>query len=453
MLRNFFQDKEFTRTMFKLAFPLMLQQVLQSSLSFIDMVMIGQLGDIPVAGIGLGNQVFFLVHLLSFGIGSATAMFTAQFWGSRDIESIRKSLGIGLVLSAAGGFLFSIVAILIPEEVLGIYSTDAAVVLAGSEYLRIVGLSFVFSSTAFIFIAVLRSVGNVRLPMAVSVLALGLNTLLNYALIFGNFGFPALGVRGAGIATCIALLLEFICMIAAVYLFRTPIAAKFSEIFSFDRLFLKKFLRTAIPVIVSEMLWAFGTTIYYVVYARIGTQAIVAINISASIEQLGFVIFIGLAHACAIMVGNRIGAKETGKAFQYALNFIVIGLAGSVVMSILIVLITSPVLNLYKISSVSREYVGNILRIFAFILWLRASNIIIFIGILRSGGDTRFAFIADAIAVWLIGIPLAFLGGFVLHLQIHWVYLLIMSEELIKFIVVMRRFLSKKWINDLTQIG
>lgn len=436
--------------MLKLALPLMLQQVLQSSFSFIDMVMIGQLGDVSVAGVGLGNQVFFLLHLLSFGIGSATAMFTAQFWGSRDIKSIRKSLGIGLVLSAAGGLIFSVVVILFPEEVLGIYSKDAAVVAAGSEYLRIVGFSFVFTSTAFSFIAVLRSIENVRLPMIVSLLAVALNTLLNYALIFGNFGFPELGVQGAAIATSIAFSLEFVCMIAAVYLFRTPLAATFSEIFSFDRVFLKKFLRTATPVIVSEMLWAFGTTIYYVVYARIGTQAIVAINISASIEQLGFVVFIGLAHACAIMVGNRIGAKEAGKAFQYALNFLLIGLVGSVLMSVIILIITPQVLNLYKISPISREYVGNILRIFAFILWLRASNIIIFIGILRSGGDTRYAFLTDAIAVWLVGVPLAFLGGFVLHLPVYWVYLLVMSEELIKFIVVMRRFLSKKWINDLT---
>jgi putative MATE family efflux protein len=453
MLRNFFQDKDFTRMMFKLALPLMVQQLLRASLGFIDTVMIGQLGDVSVAGIGLGNQMFFLVFLLSFGIGSATAMFTAQFWGSRDISSIHKSLGIGLMLSAAGGLLISVIAILIPEKVLGIYSKDAAVVAAGSEYLGIAGFCFMFSSTAFIFIAVLRSVENVRLPMIISVLAVTLNTLLNYTLIFGNFGFPALGVKGAGIATCIAFNLEFVCMVAAVYLFRTPIAAKFSDMFSFDWKFFKKFIRQSTPVIFSEVLWSYGTTIYYVVYARIGTESITAINISSSIEQLGFVAFFGLSHACAIMIGNRIGAKEVGKAFRYAQNFLLIGLAGSVVMSGVILLIRTPVLNLYKISPMAHEYASNILTVMASIMWLRVINMIFFIGILRSGGDTRYALIIEVFGTWLIGVPLALLGGFVLHLPVYWVYPLIMSQELIKFIVVLRRFLSKKWINDLTQIA
>jgi Na+-driven multidrug efflux pump len=287
----------------------------------------------------------------------------------------------------------------------------------------------------------------------VSIGALSLNTLLGYMLILGNFGFPRLGVRGAGIATATAFILEFFVIVALTYALKTPIAAKVNELFDFNWAFFKRFLRTSAPVILTEILWSIGVSVYTAIYARISTESLAAVNISSSLEQLGFVGFIGLGNACAIMVGNRIGAGEPEKAYRYAGRFILIGFLGSLLFGVLIFFISTPVLSLYQISETARSYAQNILYIFSLTIWMRVLTIVLIMGVIRSGGDTRFAFLADILTLWLIGIPIALTGAFVFHLPVYYVYLLVLIEELVKLILVFRRYLSRKWINDLTTIS
>ena len=453
MLRRLVEDKEFIRTALKIALPLMVQQWIQASLGFVDVLMIGQLGDVPVAAVGLGNQFFFLLHVLTFGIGSGTAIFTAQFWGKRDIASIRKTLGFSLGISFFAGLVFGILAVFFPEQVLSVYTNDRAVIELGRDFLRLVGLSFIFTACTFSFIAVLRSIENIKLPMVVSIGALSLNTLLGYALILGNFGFPQLGVKGAGIATAIAFTVEFFVLVLLTYRLKTPLAARLKELFVPDLAYFKRFVRTASPVVFSEFFWSLGMAVYTMVYARISTEAIAAINISSSLEQMGFVTFIGMSNACAIIVGNRIGAGETQKAYEYAGRFILIGFLGSLLLGGILFFVSTPALTLYQITETARGFAQNILYIFSLTLWVRVMTIILFIGVLRSGGDTRFAFLVDILCLWLIGIPLALAGAFWLHLPVYWVYLLVLSEEAIKAVIVFRRFLTKRWINDLTIVA
>jgi putative MATE family efflux protein len=197
-------DKEFLTKMFRLAAPIALQQLVMVLLGLIDMVMIGQLGDAAVAAVGLANQLFFLLFLVLFGIGSGAAIFTAQYWGQQDMLRIRSVLGLGLTLGLAGGLVFSLVSLLLPGQVLSIYSTDPAVITLGSGYLRLVGLSYLATAITFSYAAVLRSIEQVKLPMFISLVTLAVNTVLNYGLIFGQWGLPTLGVNGAALATSIA---------------------------------------------------------------------------------------------------------------------------------------------------------------------------------------------------------------------------------------------------------
>ena len=451
LFNNLFNDKEFFKSILKIAVPLVVQQLIISSLSFIDMLMIGQLGDTAVAGVGLGNQIFFLLQVLTFGVGSGASVFAAQFWGKGDRGNIRKTLGMALILTFIAGFVFTLASILFPEQILGIYSKDTAVVAVGAEYLGMLAFSFIFISTSFSYTAILRSCENVKLPFVISVIALGLKTLINYLLIFGNLGFPRMGVRGAGIATLIAMALELFCLVYFSNSLKTPAAGSIKEIFSIDLDFLKRFLKTSFPVIMSEAMWSLGMTTYNVVYARISTEAIAAINISVSLEDLGFVAFIGIANACAIMIGNRIGAGEEEKAYIYGKRFVILGISGALIIGVIIFLVSGTVVSLYNISDLARSYARTILKIYSFTLWVRVSTIILFVGILRSGGDTRYAFLLDLCAVWLIGVPLAFIGAFVLHLPVYFVYLLVFSEEAFKFVIVLKRFASKKWIHNLVQ--
>jgi len=206
------------------------------------------------------------------------------------------------------------------------------------------------------------------------------------------------------------------------------------------------------PAAANEMMWSFGITIYNVVYAHIGTDSIAAININATIEELFFVLFIGLANACAVMVGNKIGAGEKETSFEYGRRFVILAIISALAVGVVVVFVREPVISLYDISAHAAENVRWLMLFFALTAWLRVQNFILFIGALRAGGDTRYAMFTELFSIWTIGVPLALLGGFVFHLAVYWVYLLVLTEEAVKSIIIIQRFVSRKWIHDLVNI-
>lgn len=450
-LLGFFSDKDYYQRLYKLALPIALQQFIMASLNMVGVVMIGQLGGVPLAAVGLANQIFFLLNLLLFGIYSGSAMFTAQLWGVRDIPNIRKVLGLALTLGLGAGTIFTIIAEVFPVWALGIFSKDPEVIALGSDYLRIIGVSFILYTISFCYSAVLRSTGDVQTPLVVTITALSLNTLLSYALIFGKLGFPSLGVRGAGIAVLVTRVVEVILILLLTYRKDSPAAAKLRELFSYNRAFARRVLKPVLPVVANEMLWSLGITAYSVVYARISTDAIAAMNIVGSIDQIALVLFSGIGHACAIMVGNRIGAGDEEQAFRYAARSEALGMLGGVGIGALILAGSNSILSLYNVSPTVIDYAQHVLTILGLLLWLRASNVILFIGIFRSGGDTQFALVLDGVIIWVVGVPLAFAGAFLYHLPVYWVYLLVMSEEITKWLLGMNRFFSRKWIHNLAK--
>jgi len=420
-----------------------------SSLNMVGVVMIGQLGAAPVAAVGLANQIFFLLNLVLFAIGSGSAMFTAQLWGIRDIRNIRRVLGLALTLGLLIATFFLCIAEFFPEQVLSIYSKDPIVITLGSDYLRIIGFSFLLYAISFCYSSILRSTGDVQTPLIVTLTSLSLNTLLSYTLIFGRFGMPPMGVQGAAFAVICSRIVECTLLLFLIYRKRSPAAGKLSEMFSYDRAFARRVLIPILPVVGNEILWSLGVTAYNVIFARMGTNEIAAMNIVASIDQVAFVIFYGIGHACAILVGNRIGAGDEAQAFRYAARSFVLSILGGIFMGVILLACRDVVLSWYNVSPVVIEYAYRVLTIIGLLLWLRASNMTLFVGIFRSGGDTRFAFILDGIIIWVVGVPLAFTAAFILHLPIYWVYLFVMSEEIAKWLLGVYRFLTRKWIHNL----
>jgi putative MATE family efflux protein len=451
MLSSLLEDKKFLSTMIKLASPIMLQNLVFSSLGLVDGLMIGQLGEDSVAAVGVANQVFFLLQLLLFGITSGTAIFIAQYWGQKDLKRIRSVLGLCLLMSLISSLVFAITAIIFPLRILSIYTADPAVLVQGESYLRVVAFSYIFIAFTFSFSAALRSTENVRLPMAISLLAFSINTLLNYCLILGNFGLPALGVYGAAIATVISRTLETFLLLVLVYKKRLPVAGQITSLLDFGILPLRKIFKTILPVIATEITWSLGIATYNVIYARIGTESIAAINIASTLDRLLFVVFLGLGMACSIMLGNRIGAGEIDLAKDYGKKFLVIGVTGASLFGLIMIFLANPLLSFYKISTATVDYTFRIMIAMALSLPIRSSNFMILIGILRSGGDTRFAFIADAGMVWAVGVPLALLGAYVLELPVYWVYPLVLIQEIISVSLGLYRFFSNKWIHPLTR--
>ena len=446
---DFYRDREYFRSLRRIALPIIAQQFILSGLSMVSVILIGQKGDTAVAAVGLANQVFFLLNLVLFGIISGTAMFTAQFWGKGDIPNLRRALGLCLALSVSASLIFMLLAQFVPERMLGFYSSDPAVIALGSQYLRIYSWAFVFFAITFSYALVLRSTGDVHTPTLISVFALSLSTLLSYCLIFGKFGFPAMGVPGAAAAALIARSLECTILLVITYARRSPVAATLTELFGFDLSFLGKMLKPIIPVVLNEIFWALGITSYNAIYGHIGTDAFAAMSIVATIDQMALVLFQGVAHATAVTVGNRIGAGQEEAAHRYAGRSLGLGLIGGVLVGALLLMLRAPVLSLYKVTPEVISSAYRVLTIIALFLWMRFNNMTIIIGILRSGGDTRFSLVLDGIIIWVVGVPLSALGAFVFHLPVHWVYLFAMSEETAKWILGLQRYLSRKWIHNL----
>ena len=449
---DFYRDREYFASLVRIALPIATQSLVMSSLNMVSVVMIGQLGETELAAVGLAGQIFFLVNLILFGVASGAAMFTAQLWGKGDIPNIRRVLGLSLKLGLLGAGVFWALAIFAPQAALQFYTEDPAVVALGADFLRIFGWSYPFFAVTFAYAFVLRSTGNVRLPMAVTVFALSLNTILAYGLIFGHFSLPKMGVEGAAWAGLIARVVECLLMLAMVYRRRDyPAAASLGDIFEFDWNFIVRVMKPVLPVIANELLWSMGITTYSAIYARVGTDAIAAINIVGAIDQLAFVAFIGLGNATAILVGNLIGKGDKEEAVRYAGRSLGLQIVAGVVIGLLVYLFADGIFSLYKVSPSVIESARSLLLIMAAAIWLRAANMVMIVGILRAGGDTRFSLALDGMVIWVVGVPLAAFAAFILHWPVELVYLMALTEEVTKFIFSLWRFFSRKWINDLAQ--
>lgn len=446
---SFLKDRSFLREVLTIALPISFQQLINASLNMIDVVMVGQLGETAIAALGLANQVFFVLIIMLFGLTSGMAIFTAQFWGKKEIEPIRNVLGISIVFSSGIALLFTLAAILIPETLLGFYTNDAEVIRLGSSYLRIIGYTYIPIALATSYIAVLRSIQLIRITVIATIVALVFKTILGYLLIFGIWGLPALGVRGAAIGTAAGWTLELVLLLILVYAQKTPLATNPLTFFRFDLPFLGRILKTASPAVANEMFWSLGITTYNAIYAHIGTDAIAAININGTIEELAFVAFVGIGNACAVIVGNRIGAQQKEAAYQTVIRIATLSVIFAWTIGILVFFGRGLVTNLYDLSPVGANNVRMLLLVMGCTIWIRMFNFVIFIGALRAGGDTRFALIMEICSIWLIGVPAAYLGAFVFHLPVYYVYLMVMLEEAAKAFVSVWRFRSRKWIHDL----
>jgi putative MATE family efflux protein len=450
-VQGFLDDRTFFATLAKLMVPIALQQLIIASLSLVSTVMIGQLGETAVASVGLANQVLFLFQLLLFGAGSGSAIFIAQFWGKRDLRNIRRVLGICLGIGLVGTLLFSSIALFAPELAMSVYSTDPAVIALGSEYLRTVGLGYLAVAITTSYSVALRSTGSVRLPVAVSIFSLSLGALLNYAFIFGQLGLPALGVQGSAIGTTVARYVECGLLLSIIYSGRSVVAARPKDMLVLDTAFLTSVLKTILPVTVNEILWSLGVTTYNLIYGRMGTESAAAVSIAVTVENMALVVFSGAATACAIMIGHRIGAEEESQAFEYARRFALLTVLGGIVIGSGVFLSADFVLGFYKIGDTSYQLARNVLAVISLFLWIRASNMLFIVGILRAGGDTRFSFLIDVGSIWLVGIPAAIVGAFVLQWPVYWVYVLAMSDEVTKLIAGALRVFSRRWVNNVAR--
>ena len=450
LVGSIFDDKKFYRKMAMIASPIIIQNLISSLLNMMDTVMVGKLGELEIAAVGIANQYFFFFNMILIGLCGGCSVFISQYWGKRDEKNIKKILGIGLLSAGIIAIVFVVAGFLMPKQIIGLFNKDPMVTELSEKYLKIVLVSYIFTGISFVYNYSLRSINNATLPMTISLIALFTNIFFNYVFIFGKFGAPALGVEGAALATVIARVVEMIFLLISVYLSKGVLAASLKELtdYSFD--FVKKSYQTIFPVILNDMCWGLASLVYAAVYGHMGAQAVAVIQICNTVNNLFMVVTFGLSSAASIMIGNSIGAGDEEQGRDYAKKIIVISFLFSFILGAILAISSPLILNVFNVSSVVRSSAQTILYIISFIFFIRVTSIVLVVGVLRGGGDAGRAFLIEGFTMWFIGVPLTIIGAFVFHFPVHMVYALALVEELFKCILAFMRIKSGKWIKNVT---
>lgn len=446
-LRALSFDRRFLKNMLRLALPIALQNLLLSSFTLVDTLMIGALDEVSLASVGMAGKWSWVMTIVFFGFSSGASVFISQYWGNKDLPGIRRSYGVMLTGLLAGALLFTGVAFFAPGFVIGLFNNDPLVIKTGSDYLQIACFSYVGIALSQSASTLLRSTEEVRLPVISSLCAVLVNVVLNYALIFGKFGCPALGVRGAAIATAIAAWVNALVIISIGIAKHTMLRMKLSEMLDWRGGFVWRYIRISFPVLANETLWAVGTMGYDMVFGHMGMENFAALTIARTVQDILFVFLVGVCNACAVMIGMRIGAGEIEEAKQDAYRFTAIMVGLCVVVGAVILVLRAPILSLFNVTDAVRSTAMQLLLIYSLEAWFRNVSYITIVGIFRAGGDTRTGMILDIITVWFIALPVTVIAGLVLKLPFVWVYLLmLLCEDIPKTIYCMRRLISGQWV-------
>ena len=450
---NFFYKK-----VIRLGLPITLSQLLTSLLAFIDTIMVSSLGDNAVASVGIGANFFFFMIMINFGLVSGLAIFFAQFWGTKDIKSIHKTFIISIIASSVIIAVFFIVGHFFSSTVMEIYlnsdelANELIVTEMGVQYLRIASFGYFFTTMAFIINMLMRSVEKVIFPQVVSIIVVALNTFLNYVLINGKLGFSELGIEGAATATVISSIVGFLILVGFMITTKQEVyRIKFSLYKEITKEFVAKLLKKAMPVLLNETLWGLGMTMYIVAFGFISVEAIASYQIANQVMGMVWVINAGVSSAAAIMLGNKLGEGKIEVAKNWGRRFVKLTLVFGVILGIILFFISPLIPQLFGDISISvKENVRLLLIVFSFYVPIKFTNALHIVGTLRSGGDTVFAFMMEVIALWGIGVPLAFILSIFTELDIYIIVAIINVEEIIKFFLVNYRFLTYKWAKNLT---
>ncbi len=442
-----FRDKELKNAILKIAIPVAIQNMLTSFVNMIDTVMIGSLGDKAVAAVGLANQWFFIFNLIVFGIVSGSSIFIAQFYGKKDYESMQLPVAYSIFLCSIIAVIFALLALLFPEFVMRLFTNNQDTILSGVPYLKIASITYLMFGLSLPVSYSMRSTEYASVPLIITFLSLIINAVLNYTLIYGNFGAPVLGVSGAAIATSIARIFETAILLIVMLKGKSKINVRLRH-FKINKAFIPEYIKTVLPVIGNETMWGLGISMYSVIFGHMSDSIVAARQISANLEQILTALCFGLGGAGAVVIGKKIGEKNQQGAILYAKKFAILSTVSGLFIGIIMIVLTPLFLSFFSVSKEAKEYANIFIAVTGIFMSIRMFNHMNIVGILRSGGDTRFCFLLDAGSVWGIGVlSLAVAAFFKAPFII--LALCLISEEIVKAIVGFKRFISKKWLNDL----
>lgn len=451
------REKSFYRDVMRIALPIALQNFISFAVSMADTVMLGRAadGELLLSAAAQANQPFFVLSMFCFGLASGGNVLAAQYWGKRDVRSIQDIFSIVLKVGGILGLAMGLFVLLAPETVMGIYTNRADVIEKGSEYLRIIGyayFTFGLSSTA---LCLLRSVEIVKISVFVNILSFGLNVFLNWVLIFGNLGAPAMGIKGAAIATLAARLLEFV--ITAVFVLKvdTRLMFRLKKLFSFNKTLGRDLLRYGSPVLVCEASWSIATTIQSIILGHIAYSAgdpLAANSITGMLQQLSLIVIFGIANAAAVIIGRTIGEGDLARARHQADTFRLMGYILGVVAALLLLSLRKVAVGFFDdFTPETKQLAEEMIVALSFIILFVGTSGMSLVGTLRGGGDTKFCLLVETGVLWLITTPLAFISSFVLQLPVPIVLACMKSDEVVKSVLTVFRIRGGKWLKSVTR--
>ncbi|HEA3129241.1 TPA: MATE family efflux transporter [Aeromonas hydrophila] len=444
-------DREFMTRLWRLALPVSLQSMMFSLLCLIDIMMVSQLGTTAVAAVGLGNRVFFFNLLVIAGLSGGVSVLAAQYYGRGEMAGVRRSLALALVGALLVSLPFALVYVLSPGSVLGFASQEPALRELADQFLMITGATILCTAVVVPLESALRSVGNAAAPTRIGIIAIITNVILNYALIFGHFGFEAMGVAGSAWGTTLSRLLQTTLLLLYVRRYEARLIPRKDDwLAAFKRKEVVRFTLIALPLLFHDGLWAFGMLLYGFLYAHLGTDSLAIMTTLGTLESILISLFFGLAVACSTLLGHRLGAEEYEIAWQHSQLFLLLAPIGALLVGIAVWLLQTHLLQ--WVGNLPGELMieaGQVLAIMCLGMLLKVFNMVGIIGVLRSGGDVNYSIFIDIVGMWCIGLPLAWGAVNLLGWPLSWVVAVVLLEELSKVLLVQRRIRQRRWLRNL----
>lgn len=445
------KEENFYRKLTVIGIPMIIQQVIAVTLNLADTIMVGKVSENALAAVGAANQVYFIFSVVLFGIFSGAAVHAVQYWGIRDLASLRKIVGIDYTMCLVLSVPTVAVVFAAAPFFIRLFSQEPEVIELGTQYMKIACFSYIFAALSFVISYNSRSIQDLKYPTIINACAIAMNIFLNYVFIYGNFGVPALGVRGAAIATTVSRILECVAMMLSVYLRKEhPLKAYPSQLFCYSRELLVNVMKTAVPVIITEGMWAFSVSAIFAAYGKISASALAISQIAVTVTDFFQTIYFGLGNASSVIIGEVLGQGRRSTAFEYSRKVLKVTWILNIIMTVVIILARTPIAAIYDFSPETTEMLMKALLVYAVALTPKMLAYMTICAILRAGGDTVFCMYMDVAFNVGLQIPLAYIGVLVLKWPLHWVMAFVAIADFIKVFFCYYRYYSKKWMNIFT---
>ena len=431
----------------RLALPIALQQFMTALVGACDAIMLGKLSQDAMSAVSLATQVTFVFNLFMFAFMAGENMFVAQYYGKGDYTGISQVFSLVTKICGCIAVVFLAGTLFFPEQLMRILTNEETLIVLGSEYLRVIGISYVFSGIAQIFLAIMKNCGAVNMSTLINGVMVILNIVLNAVFIFGLSGFPKMGIKGAALATVLATVVQFLWSVG--YVLCRIRAVKFS-LRSCEKKLFGRFWQKTVPLLINNLAWGIGFSMYSVIMGHLGTDAVAANGIANISKNLVVCFCLGLGNAGSIIVGNRLGADRLQEAKEAGGTLTRTAIIAGVVSGLVLIALSPFITKMVDLTPTARGYLQKMLLICSYYIAGKSVNCMTIGGIFAAGGDSKFGMLCDSVTLWCITVPLGCICAFILKLPVMVVYFVLNLDEIIKLPVVYKHYKKYKWIKNLT---